>query len=202
MIALILVSVCVTIIVVTVGVLFATGTFAKSEDVSASTPAAETAPVATGGNASSPPPALKGTSAIQLGDMGLGPWGSASNFVDMSAKWIWNTQTATVDAPNTPVKFSNQWYNIMSSNVPATLHIIVDNKATVMLNGKQIADVEGGWDTTNYPKVNLTLVPGNNVIDIIATNAGGAAALIASLVKNSDSSIIMRTDSSWVTNTV
>ena len=196
-----IVSVCITVIIlVIVGVLFATGTFSKSDEVL--TESTETTiPVATGGHSTEPPPALTGTSAIQLGAMGIDPWGSMSKFVDPSAQWIWNLQTAAVDAPNTPVKFSNQWYNTSSTNVPATLHILVDNKATVMLNGEKIADVEGGWSQPDYPKVNLSLIPGNNVIDVIATNTGGPAALIASLVASGET-IILRTDSTWVTNSI
>ena len=131
----------------------------------------------------------------------MAPWGSASKFVDSSAQWIWNLQTAATTAPaNVPIKFSNQWNNTTGVAVPAVLHVIVDDTATVDLNGTKVKDIAGGWGGTDYPKLPISLVPGNNIIDIIATNGGGPAALIVSLVRTSDSSVLLRSDSSWVTN--
>jgi hypothetical protein len=60
--------------------------------------------------------------------------------------------------------------------------------------------LDTGWTDSNYAKLPLTLKTGNNVIDIVANNSGGPAGLLASLVKNSDKTVLLRTDSSWVSN--
>jgi len=149
----------------------------------------------------STPSPLTGTPVKQLGSFSMNPWGSASNFIDKQAQWIWNIDTAATDAPLTPIKFSTQFMNSSLSELPATLHVIVDNSATVTLNGTKIGDVAGGgWATQDYSKIKMNLKSGNNIIDIVAANAGGPAGLIASLVKDSDKSVLMRTDSSWVWN--
>jgi len=158
--------------------------------------------VATGGTASNPPPSLTGADAFKLGDMGMGPWGGASKFIDSAAQWIWNLKSAVADAPNDPIKFSNVYNNTTGSNMEATLHVIVDNEGTVFLNSTEVKKVAGGWDTETYPRVDLTLKPGYNVIDIVAKNSGGSAGLVMALTKKSDNSILLRSDSSWKTNAV
>jgi hypothetical protein len=158
------------------------------------------AKVATGNT----PPSIQGKSAIQLGAFGFAgdPWGTASNFVAPDAQWIWNASTAATSAEaNVPITFSNQWWNQTSNNVDAILHVIVDDTATVSLNGTKLRDVEGGgWNTTSYPQIPVTLTPGNNRIDIVATNSGGPAALLVALVRSSDKAVLLKSDSTWVTN--
>ena len=159
-----------------------------------------TTAVSTGSTAGTPPPALTGTQALELGKIPMAPWGGASNFVDNSAVWIWNVQDAVSTAPLDPVKFSNQYYNSTGAPIDATLHVIVDDKAKITLNGNSVGDAAGGWADNNYSKLPITLASGNNLIDITATNEGGPAALIVSLVKKSDGSILLRSDGSWVTS--
>jgi hypothetical protein len=145
-----------------------------------------------------PPPPLVGTKALQLGQYNMSPWGGAAKFVDPNAQWIWNLQTAATDASTVPITFSNQYYNNTATPIDTILHIIVDDVATVTLNGTKIGDVRGGWDTLEYPKLPITLQPGNNRIDILATNTGGPAGLLVALVKKSDNTILLRSDASWV----
>ena len=133
----------------------------------------------------------------------MDPWGSTSDFPDKEAQWIWNLKTAAVDAPSAPIKFSNQWYNKTNADVQAVLHTIVDNQGEVFLNGKKVGDIKGaGWVTKEYSKMDVTLKPGNNVIDIVALNVDGPAALIVSLVAKSNNGVLLRSDSTWVTNAV
>lgn len=112
-----------------------------------------------------------------------------------------NLKTAVADAPvNIPIKFSKQFNNTSGAAIDATLHVIVDDNATVNLNGVKVGDASGGWGDNNYPKLPVTLKTGNNIFDIVATNGGGPAALLVALVKKSDNSIIFRSDATWVTN--
>ena len=157
-------------------------------------------PVATGGTASTPPPALTGTSAIELGQYPQQPWGSASAFIDPTAVWMWNTSDAEKTAPATAVKFENQYYNSTSTAIPAVMHVIADDSATVSINGTQVGTAAGGWAAPSYPQIAVSLQPGNSIINIVATNAGGPAGLLVSLVKTSDKSVLLHSDKSWITS--
>lgn len=144
------------------------------------------------------PVPLNGTKASELGDFPMAPWGGAANFSDTSAKWIWNTSNAAAGAPAGVVKFSNQYYNASGSPVSTTLHMIVDDGATISINGSQVADVPGGgWANANYPKRPVTFVAGNNLIEISATNGGGPAGTIFSFKKDSDNTVLIKSDSTW-----
>lgn len=196
------VSIAVTIIVIAalaVGGYFTYKKITTAETLVATDTTANT--LATGGNANTPPPSLTGAAAISLGKYPIAPWGSTSNFVDPQAQWIWNLSTAATEAPaNIPIKFSTLYTNSSGSPIDAVLHVLVDDNATVYLNGTKVGVVGGGWNSPDYTKLPISLPIGYNTIDIVATNAGGPAALIASLVKTSDKSVLLRTDNTWLTN--
>lgn len=134
-------------------------------------------------------------------------WGTASNFIDPNAYFIWNQ--GGVQHGGAPshmhIKFSTHYYNATGSNISAVFHVIIDNYGYVMLNDVQLATImSGGWTTPNYTKVSMTLLPGVNYIDVVGYNEdhGGAAGFIGSLVRSSDSSVILRTNDTWLTNTI
>lgn len=156
-------------------------------------------PVTVGNSAYGPPPALTGTSVTTLGKFGINPWGVNAAFAAPTAFWIWNSQTAATDAPaNVPVTFKTQFWNSGSTPINATLHIVVDNDATVNLNGSDIGKASGGWGNANYPKMPVTLQPGNNLFTIVATNGGGPAGLLAAVIDPSGK-VLLQTDHTWVT---
>lgn len=139
-----------------------------------------------------------GTAAPTLGLFGIGPWGSGSGFVDSSAYWIWNISTAASDAPSGIYFHFNRQITV-SSSTPAVLHVISDNGGTAYLNTVSLGGIaDGGWGTTAYPRFSITLLPGTNLIDLYCSNAGGPAGVIASVIRVSDSAVLLRTDSSWV----
>ena len=87
--------------------------------------------------------------------------------------------------------------------MPAALHVIVDNHAEVWHNGSKVGEVNGGWLGPDYSKIAVSLVPGNNRFDIVASNTGNvenAAGLLAALKRDSDGQILLKTDKSWKTS--
>ena len=139
-----------------------------------------------------------GTAAPTLGLFGISPWSSSSGFVDSSAYWIWNISTAASDAPSGIYFHFNRQITV-SSSTPAVLHVISDNGGTAYLNSVSLGGiVDGGWATTAYSRFSITLLPGTNLIDLYCSNAGGPAGVIASVIRVSDSAVLLHTDSSWV----
>ncbi|RKO90607.1 hypothetical protein BDK51DRAFT_50107 [Blyttiomyces helicus] len=145
----------------------------------------------------SAPVQLSGTNSFKLGTFGVRPWGSTSNFADPTASWIWNTPTAASSAPAGSVTFANQYYNSSNSIIPAVLHILADNNATISVNGISVGTATAGWATTSYTKLPVNLTAGNNLFSIVVTNAGGPAGLCASLM-SSNNSVLLHTDSTWI----
>ena len=131
-----------------------------------------------------------------LGTYGGGPWGNAANFVDWNAYWIWNEPQATAYA------LANIWINFYkffagTAGETAVVHLIIDNSCYVYVDDVLLGSASGGWWTTDYPKFTITL-KATQVIRVRARNAGGAAGLILSVVKQSDPSVVYtHTDSTW-----
>ena len=137
--------------------------------------------------------------SYELGVPGMSPWNN-SGFADGSAKWIWNSQGAASWAPaNQRISFQQMLNNIQEYNVNVTLHMIVDDVATIYLNDVKKGDVSGvWWAGANYPKIALSLNPGQNVLKIIALNGGGPAGLLyAVLGANGQPIIHSDTSTRW-----
>ncbi|KAF6252726.1 hypothetical protein COO60DRAFT_1463575 [Scenedesmus sp. NREL 46B-D3] len=154
------------------------------------------------------PPPLTGTSANELGKYGMAPWGSAAAFVAPDAQWIWNSSTAATSAPvGTGVKFSSQYFHDADAPIAATLHVVLDDRGAVKVNGQLLNGSQGhqvamgGWETKDYSKMPVTLQPGNNTVDIFASNLGGPAGALAALVDAASGSILLHTNGTWVTST-
>ena len=148
-----------------------------------------------------------GTLANDLGAHNMGPWGLS--FIDTSARWIWNTSTATRDAPaNIPILFYINYFNPGENNVSATLNVAVDNYVEVFQNNNSIFNSKtgqqisaGGW---GYFPVPIVLVPGLNKFAFNAINSdtggsgpiiqnGGPAGLIFSCIDN-NKNVLFRSD--------
>jgi hypothetical protein len=129
---------------------------------------------------------------------GSGTWGINSGFIDASASWNWPTN----DPQNTTfsVWMVKDYYNGSGDTVAATLHYLIDNVATPYFNGVgQGQSADNSWSTTSYPKLSLTLASGLNVFEFFCTNNGGPGGFIFSLVRDSDSVVLMRSDASVAT---
>ena len=147
-----------------------------------------------------PPSALVGGVVYDLGSYSMAPWGSASNFIDPKAQWIWNSQAAATSAPKGTVIFENQYYNSGSTNISAVLHIEVDDSAVVNLNGNNLGSASAGYGG-GYTQISCQLIPGNNLFKVAATNTGGPAGVLLSLINTQTNTVLLRSDNTWVTST-
>jgi hypothetical protein len=130
-----------------------------------------------------------------LGPFGIRPWGKRAKF-DKHAQWIWNTPNAAKNAYNTPVKFQYVYKNTTGSPLKATINLIVDNHCKIFINNKQQgSEVGGGWGY-HYPKKNVILANGDNLIEFDARNAGGPAGLIVSCV-DTNNKVLFRSNKNW-----
>ncbi|OYV74866.1 MAG: hypothetical protein B7Z66_15020 [Chromatiales bacterium 21-64-14] len=144
--------------------------------------------------------APQGPQAFVLGRYNMGPW-NAGNFADKGASWIWNDRNAASNAASGVCINFNKVVHV-ARMTPVTVHIIADDYSDLRVNGELVGDANGGWGGGNYPKLAATLVPGRNVIQIQARNAGGPAGLIASVISDADGSVIEHTDASWDAGTL
>jgi hypothetical protein len=130
-----------------------------------------------------------------LGKFGMSPWGNTSKFIDASAQWIWNTPKAASSAPIGSVNFKKVYKNTGAiRNV--TAHLIADNSGSLTVNGKLIGPIAGvGWKNVNYTKLPFTFSKGDNLIVIKASNEGGPAGLLYSIVDTTTKEVLCRSDS-------
>ncbi|RKO88795.1 hypothetical protein BDK51DRAFT_52292, partial [Blyttiomyces helicus] len=143
------------------------------------------------------PVQLTGTQVLNLGNFGMCPWGSTSNFADTISSWIWNTLMAAKNAPAGSVTCVNEYYNSSNNTISATLHILADDSATIFVNGTNIGTATAGWAKTSYTMLPVNLTPGANLISIVATNASGPARLCACLISSSYS-VLFHTEATWL----
>ena len=103
----------------------------------------------------------------------LDPW--------KTAKWIWDDrQAAASDQDDRPRFFRNR-LTLTQPAKSATLWVTADNRCTTYINGKKLG-THPSWMTLARYDIKKYLVEGNNTIAIEATNEGGPAGLLASLV--------------------
>lgn len=143
---------------------------------------------------------LSGQAAAELCGTDSGPWGSCPDFEDRTAKWIWNTPQGLSGVPidTKPIKFAKAFDNTQNSNLSIRINIIVDDLATVVINGATIGKARWGWPGSGKGTtiLNGTFTPGRNVIEIYAKNTGGPAGVVASVFTGS--SLLFHTDRSWM----
>lgn len=135
------------------------------------------------------------SAAVVLGDFGIAPWGSASNFVDRDAKWIWSSDGATKFADNKLYKFHYTFTNTTSKPIDAKIHTLLDNNGELFVNLISLGNVSGGWGG-GYKIKSATFLPGTNYIHIVARNVGGPAGLLLSALDETGK-VLFHTNSKW-----
>ena len=135
--------------------------------------------------------------AVDLGPFGMGPWGrswaGAGNFPDDgSARWIWNTVNAQVNAAvNRQVIFFTTFVNPTQSPMDVVFYLVVDNDGSVGLNYDMVARNRGG-----YFAVQMRIPPGENLIRVFASNSGGPAGFIG-ICKQGNNTLFRTNASTW-----
>ena len=111
-----------------------------------------------------------------------------------TAHWIWdNPRAARLVQDNEPHYFRHR-FQLDELPGSAVLRVTADNRCTTYLNGKKLGKQEP-WMTPAKYEVTPHLVNGANVIAVEASNAGGPAGLLASLVI--DDEVQQVTDGAW-----
>lgn len=152
------------------------------------------------------------TPATMAGDYGEGDWGDFPGWpaVADSAEWLyanngWGNAPASTEDPTpsnietNPVTVTGSYVydNTSSSNIYATLYATGDNAFVALLNGQQVLYGDNWDETFSGP---ITLVPGNNFLQIESLNAGSSpnpAGLIGAVL-DSSGSVLFETNSSWM----
>jgi len=124
-------------------------------------------------------------SGAQNGNPG---WGDAT--------WIWDEPDADKTPQTNEPRYVRRTFNLTAKPVQAELWITADNYYTAYINGHKVG-ADGEWSTVEKYQVGKYLVPGKNVLAILAKNEGGPAGLIARLqVRTADKkNLLIGTDS-------
>jgi hypothetical protein len=85
----------------------------------------------------------------ELGNYGMAPWGSSSNFADSNAKWI--------AAPAGSVTVYLSYINTYPSAIAGKLHMMGNTTFQISLNGVTLGSFVGTWNTISYTKIPITL---------------------------------------------
>lgn len=150
-----------------------------------------------------PPPLSyrdKGDNTVDLGPANMSPW-NCGNFIDPTAKWIWNLNT--IDSRKVldkDITFTNYYYAERPMPMGVTLHIIADNYATVYLNNMRVDSVTGGSENggRNAKQIIMSFDEGQNDLKIVAKNNGDLGGLLFTFIKTNDRSILLNSTDKWV----
>jgi len=148
------------------------------------------------------------------GAFGDSPWGT-SNYPDTTASWIWYTENAASDAPyiTEPVYFLYVFdYTCGTTGTScnyttANIYGMCDNGCSITVNGSSTdlngtsMTISGGWGGEGNTGFVVSINPGNNIIEVLATNAGGPAGLLLSFIDQTTSSLLFNTNSKWYYST-
>src|SRR5262249_18844636 len=112
------------------------------------------------------------------------------------AAWIWDEPDADKTPQTNEPRYVRRTFNLNGKPAQAELWITADNHYTAYINGHKVG-ADGEWSTVEKYQVAKYLVPGKNVLAILAKNEGGPAGLIARLhVRTADKkSLLIGTDS-------
>lgn len=110
----------------------------------------------------------------ELGELNYAasPWGTHDSIPhDSNSKWIWDKMnSATSASHDTTITFVRSWNNTYSSSIDAVINILVDNRASIRLNGEYVAEHVG----TTHGKYPVKLKAGLNTFEVRANNTGSA----------------------------
>jgi hypothetical protein len=136
---------------------------------------------------------------VVLGKYGIAPWGSAG-FSDKEASWIWSersakSQYALVETP----AFYYLYNHVGSSPSDVRVDFIADNEADIYVNGELIGSGKGGWGGDYIQAGNrkqARILPGNNIVKVVANNRGGEAGFLMAAF-DVKGTVLFRTDGGW-----
>jgi hypothetical protein len=142
-------------------------------------------------------------SVYSLGYYGIGPWSNASNFIDISAQWIWTSPLAANIAPlNTvPYQFQYKYTNLTNTFIYAIVHILSDDICDFYFNGIFInTSIIGGYNSPSYSKINIIIPVGTSLFNFECYNLGSFPNPAGVLVSVLDiyNNLLFRTDNTWV----
>ena len=116
-------------------------------------------------------------------------------------EWIWHDNHGR-PAGDEDVCYLRKSFTVEAAPSRAVLTVAADNRATVFLNGKQVA-VNRSWENATSASVAKEIKPGENILAIRGVNEGGAAGVIARLELSfsGNQKKMVVTDTSWVSAT-
>jgi hypothetical protein len=91
-------------------------------------------------------------------------------------EWIWSERQSDAQA----VRFERT-FTLPDRPTGGTLHVVVDDSATIAVNGRKVAATAGWTRTCSVPAARLGLRRGNNTIVVDAYNHSGPAGLLVRL---------------------
>jgi hypothetical protein len=142
-------------------------------------------------------------SVSTIGNYGIYPWSTDSNFIDISAQWIWTISGASTNAPLNSIGYQFQYLftNTTNNIINATVHLLADDICNFYLNGKYInSAIIGSYTSTNYSKININIPLGTSIFEFESFNLGSfpnSAGILVSVL-DYNNNILFRTDNSWV----
>ena len=139
-----------------------------------------------------------------LGYYGIEPWGTYSNFIDISASWIWPIYNAHIIAPiNTfAYQIEHQITNNTINYISVTVHLLSDDICNFYFNGTYIgSSIIGGYNTPSYSKFIINIPVGTSLFEFESYNLGtydNPAGILVSVIDNYSGIVLLRSDDSWV----
>ncbi len=110
------------------------------------------------------------------------------------AKWIWDNAEAAAQEQDNQPKYFRRSFQLDSLPTNAVLWVTADNRCTPYINGKRLGSQQP-WMTPGHFDIQSHLIEGKNTLAIAATNQGGPAGMLASLVI--DNQIQVTSNAQW-----
>ncbi|GLC37523.1 hypothetical protein PLESTM_000598400 [Pleodorina starrii] len=136
----------------------------------------------------------------RLGTINIGP---GKGFQDLQAMWIWSHAGAITTSSTALRAIFSTSVTVSEDNTLALLHVIADDSVDVFVNAVLVASARGGWLEGQYSDrpIQLRLPKGTSTLSLRATNTGGGAGIVASLLSSDGRTVLARTNSSWTYTT-
>jgi hypothetical protein len=135
----------------------------------------------------------------------MAPWNIPTGATGMNSNtyWIWPTSNANNSAPaKSYFWFYYTFYYNDSENL-GKIYSACDDVGKLYFNNDFIAQINGGWGSSNVPSYNVTIKKGLNYLKISAYNHGDGAnpaGLLVSVV-DSNNNNVANTNSNWAYST-
>jgi hypothetical protein len=136
--------------------------------------------------------------AIELGPIGMAPWGACPGFLSQTAKWIGpKAESARTAVPGLNGYYIYEYLNEDETAINATLNIIADDRCTIAVNNSMIGTQSGGWGSKGGI-FKVTIKPGLNRFMFRLFNAGttpNPTAMVAAVMNGNK--LLFQTDDTW-----